>query len=207
MVQGSIATLINAIEQGHRLKVIFDGVSIVPDDVRVTGGHVTAMMLNRVLKQSGDLKLFDPDGVWDWGLISTTGTYRSLRLQLGAAVETAGSRTTSAKAASWYIDTRPWVKVLEHSKSGTVTFGSKAALLDAVREGAQVRYIMQFSAGSTAIQEADNLAISGNDLAAQHVRSVSIQLASGSAVEYEFQSNPYWWFTIAATTGNVAMSR
>ena len=205
--QGSIAHLKSAIELGHRLRVIIDGVSIEPDDVRIRGGHVTAMMLNKVLKESNNIKIIDPAGVWDWGLISTTGTHRSLRLQLGAAVETTGSRATATKAAAWYIDTRPWVKVLEHSKTGEVTFGSKAALVEAVRKGAQVRYVMQFDSDTTTIQEADNLAISGDNVGSMHVRSVSLQGVANSAAEFEFQPNPYWWFTIASTTGNVAMSR
>jgi len=137
-----------------------------PDDVRIRGGHVTEMMLNKVLKKSNDIKIIDPAGVWDWGLISTTGTHRLLRLQLGAAVETTGSRATATKSAAWYIDTRPCVKVLEHSKTGEVTFGSKAALVEAVRKGAQVRYVMQFDSDTTTIQEADNLAISGDNVGA-----------------------------------------
>jgi len=205
-IQGSLEFLRAAVERGHRLKVMFAGISAEPDQIMIRGGHVTAMILSNVLKDGSNRKLFAAEGVWDWGLMSTTGTYRSLRLQIGAAVETSGSRVTSKRAAVWFIDTRSWIKVLAHSKTGVVTFGSKGTLLDAVGNGARVRYIMQFGTDDNSIQEADNVAINNENIGAMHVRSVSITTASSSS-EYEFQARPYWWFTIAASTGDVAMSR
>jgi len=206
-VQGSLEFLRAAAERGHRLKVMFDGTSVEPDHILTRDGHVTAMVLNKVLKDGSNRKLFDTEGVWDFGLMATTGTHRSLRLQIGAAVETSGSRETSNKAARWFVDTRPWVKVLEHSKSGEVTFGSKSALVDAVRNGARVRNIIQFDPENKHIQEADNISINGDNIGAMHVRYVSIQHVESYSSEFQFHAKPYWMFKMADTTGDVAMSR
>ncbi|WAR14337.1 hypothetical protein MAR_004442, partial [Mya arenaria] len=195
-------------KRGHRVKLMIGDTSVEPEQVIVRGGHVNAMIISKVLKANSNIKEFDSTGVWDWSMVTTTGTQTTLKLRVGEATETADSRVITATAVTWFIDTRPWRKVLAHDKFGTVTSGSKVALTDAVKLGARVRYIMRFDGSdSTTLQEADYIAIYGADVGANHVRSVSIEKTPGSTVELRFQKNPYWWFTIAATTGYVDMSR
>ncbi|XP_052820043.1 uncharacterized protein LOC128245863 [Mya arenaria] len=205
---GSLDKLRSAAERGHRVKLMIGDTSVEPEQVIVRGGHVNAMIISKVLKANSNIKEFDSTGVWDWSMVTTTGTQTTLKLRVGEATETADSRVITATAVTWFIDTRPWRKVLAHDKFGTVTSGSKVALTDAVKLGARVRYIMRFDGSdSTTLQEADYIAIYGADVGANHVRSVSIEKTPGSTVELRFQKNPYWWFTIAATTGYVDMSR
>ncbi|WAR14389.1 hypothetical protein MAR_004494 [Mya arenaria] len=207
-LQGSLDILRSAAERGHRVKIMIGDTSVEPEQVSVRGGHVNAMIISKVLKANSNIKEFESTGVWDWSMVTTTGTQTTLKLRVGEATETADSRATTATAVKWFIDTRPWRKVLAHNKAGTVTSGSKVALTDAVKLGARVRYIMRFDGSdSITVQEADNIAINGADVSATHVRSVSLEATPDSTAEFRFQNNPYWWFSIAATTGSVDMSR
>ncbi|KAH3748734.1 hypothetical protein DPMN_183184 [Dreissena polymorpha] len=93
-----------------------------------------------------------------------------------------------------------------NNKNGSVLSGSKAALLSAVQSGARVRYVLSFdpSTSDVSVHEADNLAVSGSEVSAVHIRSVSL---SSLPTEVKFTPEPYWWFTQSTTTGNVDMSR
>ncbi|WAR14401.1 hypothetical protein MAR_004506 [Mya arenaria] len=207
-LQGSLNMLRSAVKRGNRVKLLIGNTSVVPEHVSVRGGHVNAMIISKVLKGKSNIKEFDSTGVWDWSMVTTTGTQTTLKLRVGEATETADSRVITATEVTWFIDTRPWRKVLAHDKFGTVTSGSKVALRDAVKLGARVRYIMRFDeSDSIEVQEADNIFINGADIGATHVRSVSLEPTPGSTADRRFQNNPYWWFTIAATTGSVDMSR
>ncbi|XP_052760716.1 uncharacterized protein LOC128203362 [Mya arenaria] len=207
-LQGSLEMLRSAAESGHRVKLLIGDMSVEPDEVRIRGAHVNAIILSKVLKDSSNIKEFDSEGVWDWSIVTTTGTQTTLRLRVGEAIETTGSRVTTTTAVTWFIDTRPWRKVLAHDEFGTVTSGSKAALTDAVMQGARIRYIMGIDEiGSITIHKADNIDISGADIGAMHVRSVSVEKTPRSTAELRFKTNPYWCFTMAVTTGFVDMSR
>ena len=89
--------------------------------------------------------------------------------------------------------------MLTTTKTGSVSAGSKAVLVHAVRNGAELRYRANAD-GCTVIRQADNIAVSGEDVAAMHVREISSSLSG-------FHSNPYWYFTIVSTTGQKYASR
>ncbi|KAH3748728.1 uncharacterized protein LOC127847063 isoform X2 [Dreissena polymorpha] len=203
-VQGSLDLLRSAVLQGHRVKVMFDSISAEPDEVSVQGGHVSSVLISMVVRSPNDIRAFNQSGMWDWRILTTTGTETTLKVNVGEYVEQ--GRTTGTKAVSWFIDSRPWVQVLVNSKTGSVLSGSKAALVSAVHSGARVRYVLSFdpSTSDVAVHEADNLAVSGSEVSAAHIRSVSL---SSFPTEVKFQPKPYWWFTQSTTTGKVDMSR
>ncbi|KAH3748739.1 uncharacterized protein LOC127847069 isoform X3 [Dreissena polymorpha] len=203
-VQGSIDLLLSAVLQGHRVKVMFDSITAEPDDVSIQGVHVSSVLISIVAKSSNDIRAFNASGIWDWRILTTTGTETTLRVNVGEYVEQ--GRTTGKKAVSWFIDTRPWVQVLVNSKTGSVLSGSKAALISAVQSGARVRYVLSVdpSTSDVSVHEADNLAVSGSEVSAAHIRSVSL---SSRPMEVDFLSNPFWWFTQSTTTGKLDMSR
>ena len=89
--------------------------------------------------------------------------------------------------------------MLTTDKTGSVSAGSKAVLVHAVRNGAELRYKTNEDGYST-VSQADNIEVSGEDVGAMHVRSLG---SSFSGVH----SNPYWYFTIVSTTGRRDESR
>ncbi|XP_052234609.1 uncharacterized protein LOC127847062 [Dreissena polymorpha] len=203
-VNGSLDLLRSAVLRGHRVKVMFDSISAEPDEVSMQGGHVSAVLISMVAKSSNDIRAFNERGIWDWRILTTTGTETTLRVNVGGYA--GQGRTTGKKAVSWFIDTHSWVQVLVNSKTGTVLSGSKAALISAVQSGARVRYVLRFdpSISDVLVLEADTLSVSGSEVSATHVRSVSL---SSLPTEVEFQTEPYWWFTQSTSTGKVDMTR
>ncbi|KAL4220826.1 hypothetical protein ACF0H5_019094 [Mactra antiquata] len=205
-VQGSLEFLRSAIKAGHRLKIVYgDRTSVEPDDINIRNGHVTAFIFRMIGKNPQNIKAFD-NGVWDWRMITTTGTETTLKVNYGEYIEQ--GRSNSNIEAKWFVDTRHWKQVLVNSNTGSIISGSKSDLIEAINAGSRVRYLLEFPGKDTvAIKEADNLAISGNNVGAMHVRSVSKGSAHGNNYEYRFAVEPYFYFTISSTTGKVDMSR
>jgi len=201
---GSLELLRLAVETGHRIKVLIDGViTVEPDQINVRGGHINAEILSLVSKQ--DIKRFTDDVFWDWRVLTTTGTEGTEYFNVGEYFSR-GSMT-KAKAMTWFIDTRTWNRVLVNDADGTILAGSKQTLIDAILAGAEVRYKLSFTSNAITHQ-ADNLEISADgNVGAMHVRSVSLKFTPGSPYEVTFQNSPYWWFTIVSTTGKVDISR
>ncbi|WAR14769.1 hypothetical protein MAR_004874, partial [Mya arenaria] len=206
-LMGSLALLRSAVERGHRVKLLIGDLSVEPSEVLIRNSHLNAVIVNKVLRDSVNIKEFESEGVWDWSIVATTGTKKALKLRIGEATETTDSRQTTKTSVKWFIDTRPWQRVLSHDSSGAVTFGSKADLTDAIRQGARVRTLANLNAMVSVAHEEDNLEINGDDVGAMHLRSVSLQTTPGTMSEYQFQVNPYWYFTIYTTTGLYDRSR
>ena len=107
--------------------------------------------------------------------------------------------TNESESITWYADVREWQHVLTTNETGSVSSGSKAVLVHAVRNGAELRYKTN-EEGYSVVRQADNIGVSGEDVGAMHVRSISSSFSG-------FHSNPYWYFTIVSTTGRRDASR
>ena len=200
---GSLSNLLDAVNGGHRIKVVYKRSSFEADEVRTRGGHVCATVINDLSKSRVDS--FQSSVHWVWKQICTTGVVQTARYKVGS--KTHVGTATESESIAWYADIREWKKVLTTAESGSVSSGSKAVLVYALTNGAELRYRawLNNESGYAVVHQADNIAISGEEVGAMHVRSISASF-SGS-YEVLFQSNPYWFFTIVSTSGRRDMSR
>ena len=205
-LSGSRQALTRALLSGHRVRFQIperNYYTAEADSLSVRNGHVTAQALKHVSKKG--LTEFQNDAYWYWLMVSTTGTVRATRYNVGEHTHRGDS--TSKVKVKWFIDTRPWEQVLWNEPSGTVLSGSPSNLVQAVRAGADVRCVQGDEAQGYAYK-AQNLAVSpdGNHAAAQAANHVSMQSAPNPN-EMMIQPNAYWWFTIVSTTGLRDVSR
>ena len=205
-MSGSRYMLTSALMSGHRVRFQFPAwnyYTAEADNLSVRRGHVTAQALKHVSKNS--LTRFQNDAYWYWLMVSTTGTVRATAYNVGEHKHRGDS--TDKLTVKWFIDTRPWKKVLSNDQSGKVVDGCRDALVQAVRAGADVRCVQGDEVQGYAYK-AQNLAVSpdGNHVAAQAVNHVSMKSAP-NPLEVMIQPNAYWWFTIVSTTGLRKMSR
>ena len=173
------------------------------DNLSIRNGHVTAQALKHVSKAG--FTRFKSDAYWYWLMVSTTGTVRATRYNVGEHKHR-GDSTYKLKV-KWFVDTRPWKNILSNDQSGKVLSGCRDALVQAVRAGADVRCV-QGDEVQGYVYKAQNLAVSPDEqqVAAQAVSHVSMTSAPNPN-EVMIQPNAYWWFTIVSTTGLREMSR
>lgn len=173
------------------------------DNLSVRNGHVTAQALKHVSKAS--LARFQDNAYWYWLMVSTTGTVRATRYNVGEHKHRGDS--TDKLKVKWFIDTRPWGQVLSNDPFGNVVSGSRTHLVHAVRTGADVRCVQGDRKQGYSFK-AQNLEVSpdGNHVAAQTLNHVSMQSAPNPN-EMMIQPRAYWWFTIVPTKGLREMSR
>lgn len=204
-ISGSRYMLTSSLMSGHRVRFQipeWNYYTAEADNLSVRNGHVTAQALKHVSKS---LTKFHNDAYWYWLMVSTTGTVRATRYNVGEHKHR-GDSTDQVKV-KWFIDIRPWEQVLSNDKSGNILEGYRHALVQAVRAGADVRCVQGDEVQGYAYK-AQNLAVSpdGNHVAAQALNSVSMQSAPNQN-EMKIQPSAYWWFTIVSTTGLRDMSR
>ena len=202
-ISGSLSDLIKAIEDGHRVKVVYRRKSLEADDIRIRNGHVSASLLNDLSKSA--INTFESSVDWVWTLAHTTGRLITLRYEVGA--NNLVSSTDEFETMTWFFDQRPWTQVLEVDESGMVLSGSKEELLNAIRNGAEVRYRILSDDIDGVFQTADNLKMSPDeaDVAAMHIRSISVEFDGEN--EVDFLTDPFWCFTMVTTYGVQDKSR
>lgn len=205
-LSGSLELLTSALLSGHRVRFqipTWNYYTAEADNLSVRKGHVTAQELKHVSKSS--LTGFQNDAYWYWLMVSTTGTVRATRYNVGEHKHRGDS--TDKVMVKWFVDIRPWQEVLSNDQSGNVLSGSRSTLVQAVKAGADVRCVQGDKVVGYAYK-AQNLAVSpdGKHVAAQAVSHVSMMSAS-SPHEVKIQPNAYWWFTIVSSTGLREMSR
>ena len=166
------------------------------DNLSVRNGHVTAQALKHVSKS---LTTFHNNAYWYWLMVSTTGTVRATRYNVGECKHR-GDSIDKVKVKR-FIDTRPWEQVLSNDKSENILEGCQHSLVQAVRAGADVRSVQGDEVQGYAYK-AQNLTVSpdGNHVGAQTLNSVSMQSVPNQN-EIKIQPSAYWWFTIVSTTG------
>jgi len=202
-LNGALKDLVAAVQSGKRIRFQFTKsahYTAEADNLSVRNGHVTAQALKHVSKAS--LETFQDNAYWYWLMVSTTGTVRQTMYNVGEHVKRDDSKFKYG--VTWFVETRPWKLAYAHKSNGRPTFGSKANLLNAIKNGASVR--ITHENGDYAFP-ASNLALSGSEVAAQNVNHVSMQTATDNRSEMQIQSKAYWWFTIVTTRGERDMSR
>lgn len=205
-LSGSLQSLTTAVMSGHRVRFQIPASNYYTaeaDNLSVRNGHVTAQALKHVSKNQ--LTGFQNDAYWYWLMVSTTGTVRATRYNVGEHKHRGDS--TNKLEVKWFIDTRPWMKVLSNDKSGNVLSGNRSNLVEAVKVGADVRCVQGDQVKGYAYK-GQNLAVSpdGKHVSAQALNHVSMMSAPNQK-EVMIQPNAYWWFTIVSTTGLRDMSR
>ena len=205
-LSGSRQALTSALLSGNRVRFQipeWNYYTAEADNLSVRNGHVTAQALKHVSKAG--LTGFQNDAYWYWLMVSTTGTVRATRYNVGEHKHRGDS--TNKLKVKWFVDTRPWEQVLSSDPSGNVVSGSRSNLVQAVRGGADVRCVQGNEVQGYAYK-AQNLAVSpdGNHVSAQTLNHVSMQSAPNPN-EVMIQPNAYWWFTIVSTTGLREVSR
>ena len=207
LINGSLSSLKNYIRNGYRVKVKLQNLTLEADEIRIHNGHVCGSFLNDLSKSPMDT--FTSTMSWVWRQCCTTGRCETMKYRVGENVET-GDNSFVSQTLTWFVDTpRTWTRALSVAANQTVTYGSKAALTNAIRAGSEVRYnlvdIFEDDPDFLIAHLADNLAIEGDDVGATHIRAISVSRPAGQ--EIRFQNNPYWWFTITTTTGRLDRSR
>lgn len=84
LISGSQIALISALMSGHRVRFQisqWDYYTAEADNLSVRNGHVTAQALKHVSKKG--LTGFQDDAYWYWLMVSTTGTVRATRYNVG----------------------------------------------------------------------------------------------------------------------------
>ena len=205
-LSGTRQALVLALMSGHRVRFQIperNYYTAEADNLSVRNGHVTAQAIKHVSKSG--LTGFQNDAYWYWLMVSTTGTVRATRYNVGEHKHRGDS--TDKLKVRWFVDTRNWTHILSNDPYGNVLSGSRSTLVQAVRAGADVRGV-QGNEKQGYAYEAQNVAVSpdGNHVAAQALSHVSMSTAPNPN-EVMIQPNAYWWFTIVSTTGLREMSR
>uniref|UniRef100_A0A3G9CNH9 Shell matrix protein n=1 Tax=Laqueus rubellus TaxID=93892 RepID=A0A3G9CNH9_LAQRU len=204
-IYGTLKILVDSIKKGHRVRFVMDNrYAAEADNIHVKNGVVTIQALKHVSQAAaGD---FQDDAYWYWLMLSTTGTVRAYRYKIGEAVHLHDS--ASKEIIKWYVDSvackSSWSKLYSHDASGRRLSGNKKDLKSAVQQGYPVRVISDPGTNFYSFS-AQNIAVNGDDLAAQTLNHISQSIKLNG--EVTIQSNPYWWFTIVTTNGRREMSR
>ncbi|XP_061188254.1 uncharacterized protein LOC133196360 [Saccostrea echinata] len=197
-LDGSLDFLVGAVLSGRRVRIkIGDTYMVETDNLYVRNGHVSAQLLGHLSKDGAFS--FQSDVYWYWQIASTTGNVETIRYNIGSSTSRGDSQGN--QSMEWYIETRPWKKVLSTSSTGVVNDGSKSNLINAVQKGSQLRLVIQEAEKSYSIVEADNIAIEGNEVAAQSIRYISDEDGTGG-IPRQFKKPPFWKFTLTVTDGN-----
>lgn len=201
-VQESLDILMAYVMSGKRVRIVMNGtLGIEPDSLFVARGHISAQILGSVGK--ADITHFDFDAHWNWRILTTTGRLATTKITVGSGNNIGDANTTTS--AVWYVDRRPWRRVLSISRTGTVTMGTKSLLITALKSGSSLRLVIRLVDNSTLIFSPDNIEYNNNDVAAQFIRYVEHQSVAGSAERY-FPETPIWQLTMATTTGTLVSS-
>jgi len=100
-----------------------------------------------------------------------------------------------------------WTKVFANDEVGKVVFGDINTLINAIRQGQEVRMLLKFpdSPRQEYFTPAENLWIRGNVVYAQNVTHVSVKDEPNGDIV--FQDDPYYWMIIVNTKGEIDMTR
>lgn len=203
-VSGSLAELVQAIEDGHRVKVMFENMFMEVDNCRVIEGHVSAQLVSRVSKS--DISSIEANTSWAFVILNTKGTVKTYTLLVSDSSTPAPGFSNVTLAITWYVDTRTWVQLMATDASGNIISGSKTMIRDAVTSGADLRVGIKIPVDTVPGQQflkVDNVRLySSDDTSGQSVRALN-EVYLGSS-EVELDAIPFWSFRIMATTGTVS---
>lgn len=101
-----------------------------------------------------------------------------------------------------------WTKVFAHDENGTVVFGDVNVLINAIRQGQEVRMLLKVDdfPRQDYVTSAENLWIRGNVVYAQNVTQVSVTSTTPES-DIVFQKDATYWMIIVNTKGGIEMMR
>lgn len=196
-INGSLDLLVESVLAGKRVRVKINSYITEADNLYVRNGQVSAQLLGQFSKTSA--YNFPTNVYWIWQIASTTGDVETVRYDIGSTINRSSSN--DKESITWFVESRPWSKVLTTSSSGIATYGSKANLNTSLQRGSPLRLVVHEEENSYSIIEADNIAIQNSEVAVQSIRYISDENGSGR-IPRQFKSPAYWRFTLTSTNGN-----
>lgn len=159
---------------------------------------ICASFLNDVSKWAIDE--FESDLKRVWRLACTYGKVETLKYDAG--LDRVSSRTGPSASIQKFVDSqRNLTQILSLATSRSVTSGSKPLLVAQTRKASEMRYRFNYN-GFSVFRQADNLKISGEGVAAMHLRAIIEDTISPT-----FMNSSFCFHTILSTTGRIEMSR
>ena len=182
---GSASSLLWYIRKGHKVKAIFQGVSVEADTIFVRNHYITAQFVSQVARDRGSI-------MWVWQLVSTTG-------QIQTVTNTVGTRDPRDYPATfekieWYVDTRPWREILTQRQNYEITCGSMSAYSFSIRSGQDIRLGLHYRGYSQYVTP-DSVGLETN-LQASFNRGIGYDIDWQSSGGIKFHLPPYWDFFV-----------
>lgn len=201
-VDGTLDLLRASVRAGRRVRVVIDdNYALEPDNVFLKLGQVSAQLLGHVSKAS--ISRFQNNVYWYWQIVSSTGLITTTRVDVGSSTKRGDTRGTASVA--WYVDKRPWRRLLSVTSCGRVSMGSKEDLTNALTSGSMLQVVVTFEDETTLTFSPDSIAFHQHDVAAQFGRYIGTKTDMGCA-ERSFPTSPYWRWTIVTTEGELVSS-
>lgn len=210
-LRGSKGSLVAAIKDGHRVRIVIENRAMEAASVRIKNDHVSAYFLDELSTKGGsgfDQFDFQTDTYYKFSMAHTTGTFR----QYGHFVRNTTAKvlpTLTKQKISWMIDMKPWETILKVSDKGAEIWGQKSNVKSAILKAAPLRLGLQFDpTGGTLYFSADNSksssAITEKDSSVQAVRVMGDRPVG--PYEFELSPMPFWVFLVVPTNGQVHLS-
>lgn len=138
-------------------------------------------------------------------MVHTTGTVTQHELLVSNL--TALSGATFSALVAWYVDARPWERVLQQ-RAGSSVSGSASDVTSAVLSSAKLRLRLAHDGRSEVFASASSVHVTGSGSAAVARAQVLRYLGDEEHGESEtrFQTMMTWWMLNVDTTGLVAVS-
>ena len=206
-LSGNRTDLLDAIRLGHRVRVqvsALDGITAEADVVRVRDNEATALLL-RLVTDDGTKT---PNGVnmsasdqthRAWFMISTTGDVQIRRVNAASAPPAQHLDDVIESVVRWFIDTRPWRRLLSAKASDNASVEDTAQLVSAVRSGAAVRLLVSRGDNDTELLSAQYLMARDGIVIAEN--SFGVCTAPVADAGITFCNDPSWRFTRVTSEG------
>jgi hypothetical protein len=158
LIEGDKDHLIEAIRNGHRVRVVYNDFAFEPNVLSIANGDVYALSMDSVSKASFDK--FEKNLAWIWRSVSTNGNLQAMKTPVGGSSNTFENEKVSV---AWFVDKRKWIKT-----SGT----SVKNLYNNIKNGADVRIqIGHLEKNDVIFIQPDNVHLSSDyNIFAMHIR-------------------------------------
>ena len=214
-IEGSHSDLLVAIGSGHRVRVqvqLQDVITAEADVIRVRNNHVTTLLLRLVTDDGTEapttVNITSDDQTYrTWLMVSTTGEVRIRRIRMDCGLPARHVDEVVSSDVHWFVDTRPWMRVLSVNAIGNATDATGNAtdaseLASVVRKGAAVRHLVTGSDDDTELLSARYLHVLGDVVVAENSLGVcTLPVTDGG---FAFCQNPSWRFTSVTSEGDYA---
>ena len=183
---GSATSLLYYIRKGHKVKAIFQGMSLEADTIFERDNYITAQFVSQVARYRGRM-------TWVWQLVTTDGHVQTVTNTVGTRRHRIHNE--GLERVEWYVDTRPWREVLTQQRDYTLTCGSFADYSSAVKAGQDIRLALHYK-GYRQYVTPDSIGLGAN-LQASFNRGIGYDIdrrATGTGIKFHLP--PYWDFFV-----------